>query len=112
MNTPKRYSGVAVFCAFVGGAVAGGLAGILFATKSGQEVRWDLEDYAREKQRYLLMKAKNARAALDDAIERCMILLSKHEPGEEIPNTSGEAPRTPDKGHENADDSGSRLDGK
>ena len=26
--------------------------------KSGQEVRWDLEDYAKKKQKELLLKAK------------------------------------------------------
>ena len=80
MHTHKRYSGLAVFCAFLGGAVAGALAGILLTTKSGQEVRWDLEDYAREKQRYLLRQAQKARAMLDDAIERGKTFLSKHEP--------------------------------
>jgi len=96
MGTPKRYSGLAVFCAFVGGAAAGALAGILFSTKSGLEVRWDLEDYAREKQRYLLRKAKKARAALDDAIERGKTFLSKQAPirkqdaEEETPNAGRE----------------------
>jgi len=80
MDTHKRYSGLAVFFAFLGGAVDGALAGILLTTKSGQEVRWDLEDYAREKQGYLLRQAKKARAALDDAIERGKTFLSKHEP--------------------------------
>jgi gas vesicle protein len=80
MDTHKGYSGLAVFCAFLGGAVAGALAGVLLTTRSGQEVRWDLEDYAREKQRYLLRQAKKARAALDDAIDRGKTFLSKHEP--------------------------------
>lgn len=81
MDTHKRHSGPAVFCAFLGGAVVGALAGILLTTKSGQEVRWDLEDYAREKQGYLLRQAKKARAALDDVIERVKTFCSqKHEP--------------------------------
>jgi gas vesicle protein len=49
-NTRNSYSGVAVSFAFLGGFLAGALAGILLTNKSGQEVRWDLEDYAREKQ--------------------------------------------------------------
>lgn len=60
--------------------MAGALAGILLTTKSGQEVRWDLEDYARARQRYLLRKAKKARAALDDAIERGKTFLLRHKP--------------------------------
>jgi hypothetical protein len=79
MDRHKGYSGLAVFCAFLGGAMAGALAGILLTTKSGQEVRWDLEDYAREKQRYLLRKTKKARAALNDAIERGKTFLSRYE---------------------------------
>jgi gas vesicle protein len=62
---------------FLGGAVAGALAGILLTTKSGQEVRWDLEDYAREKQQYLLRKAKKARAELGDVIQRGKTFISK-----------------------------------
>jgi hypothetical protein len=60
--------------------VAGALAGILLTTKSGQEVRWDLEDYAREKQQYLLRKAKKARAELGDAIQRSKTFISKQWP--------------------------------
>ena len=81
MDTQKgRYSGQAVCFAFLGGALAGALAGILLTRKSGQEVRWDLEDYAKKKQKELLLKAKNVRAALDDAIERGKKLISKKEP--------------------------------
>ena len=59
MDTQKdRYSGQAVCFAFLGGALAGALAGILLTRKSGQEVRWDLEDYAKKKQKELLLKAK------------------------------------------------------
>ena len=56
-NTKSCYSGLAEFFAFLSGAVAGALAGILLTTKSGQEVRWDVEDNVREKQQYLLRKA-------------------------------------------------------
>jgi gas vesicle protein len=74
-NQNGRYSGQVVFFAFLGGAVAGALAGILLATKSGQETRWELEDYAKKKQRDLIKKAKEVRAALDDAIERAKTLI-------------------------------------
>ena len=80
INKKDRYSGLAVFCAFLGGTVAGAVAGILLTPKSGQEVRSDLEDYAREKKRYLIRKAKKARASLDDAIEKGKTLLSEYAP--------------------------------
>ena len=76
-NTKGCYSALAVSFAFLGGAVAGALAGILLTTKSGQEVRWDLEDYAREKQEYLLRKAKKARAELGDVIQRGKTFISQ-----------------------------------
>ena len=60
--------------------MAGALAGILLTTKSGQEVRWDLEDFARKKQKALLAKTKHVRAALDVAIERGKKLITKKEP--------------------------------
>jgi gas vesicle protein len=79
-STKGCYSGLAVSLAFLGGAVAGALAGILLTTKSGQEVRWDLEDYAREKQQYLLRKAEKVRAELGDAIQRGKTFISKQVP--------------------------------
>lgn len=80
-NTKGCYSGLAVSLAFLRGAVAGALAGILLTTKSGQEVRWDLEDYAREKQQYLLRQAKKARTELGAAIQRGTTFISKQWPG-------------------------------
>jgi hypothetical protein len=79
-NTRNSYSGVAVSFAFLGGFLAGALAGILLTNKSGQEVRWDLEDYAREKQQYLLTKAKKARAEVGAAIQRGKTFISKQWP--------------------------------
>lgn len=55
---------------FWGGAIAGGIAGILFAPKSGEETRRELKGYARKTEEELIEKAKEARAALDDVIER------------------------------------------
>lgn len=59
-----------VMLAFFGGALAGVIAGILFAPKSGEETRRELKGYARRTEEDLIEKAKEARAALDDAIER------------------------------------------
>jgi gas vesicle protein len=65
-----KYSGTALLLTFVGGAVVGAIAGILLTDRSGQETRWELEDFARKKQQDLIKKAKEVRAALDDVIER------------------------------------------
>ncbi|HEX6532475.1 MAG TPA: YtxH domain-containing protein [Nitrospira sp.] len=60
----------ALFFAFLGGAAAGALAGILFAPKAGEQTRRELKAYARKTEEDLIEKAKEARAALDEAIER------------------------------------------
>jgi len=63
-------SGQAVALAFLGGAVAGVIAGLLLAPKSGEESRGTLKGYARKGEEDILERAKEARAALDEAIER------------------------------------------
>jgi len=50
--------------------VAGVVAGLLLAPKSGEETRRALKGYARKAEEEVLEKAKEARAALDEAIER------------------------------------------
>ena len=69
-NQHARCSGQAVLFAFLGGAVAGAIAGILFAPKSGAETRRELKDFARKTEEEVIEKAKEARAALDEVIER------------------------------------------
>ena len=69
-NQHARCSGAALCLAFLGGAVAGALAGILFAPKAGEQTRQELKGYARKTEEDLLEKAKEAREALDEAIER------------------------------------------
>jgi gas vesicle protein len=59
-----------VLLAFLGGAVAGAVAGILFAPKSGEETRRALQGYAKRAEEEVIEKAKEARAVLDDTIER------------------------------------------
>ena len=63
-------SGQAVALAFIGGAVVGVVAGLLLAPKSGEESRRVLKGYARKAEEEFLEKAKEARAALDETIER------------------------------------------
>jgi len=65
-----RCSSQAVALAFLGGALVGADAGILLAPKSGEETRRELRGYARKAEEEVLEKAKEARAALDESIER------------------------------------------
>ena len=50
--------------------MAGVVAGLLLTPKSGEETRRDLKGYARRAEEEILEKAKEARAALDETIER------------------------------------------
>ncbi len=56
--------------AFLGGAIVGAIAGILLAPKSGAETRRAIKSYADETEEEIIEKAKQARAALDETIER------------------------------------------
>lgn len=69
-NYEAKCSAQAVALAFLGGAVAGVVAGLLLAPKSGEETRRDLRNYARRAEEEVLEKAKEARAALDQTIEK------------------------------------------
>jgi gas vesicle protein len=69
-NQENKCSAQTVALAFLGGAVAGVVAGILLAPKSGEETRRDLKRYARRAEEEVLEKAKEARAALDETIVR------------------------------------------
>jgi gas vesicle protein len=68
-NRETKCSGQAVALAFIGGAVAGVVAGLLLAPKSGEETRRALKGYARRTEEEVLEKAKKAQAALDQTIE-------------------------------------------
>ncbi|WP_455387855.1 YtxH domain-containing protein [Petrachloros mirabilis] len=65
-----KCSGSAVALAFLSGAIAGVVAGVLLAPKSGEETRRELKEYARRTEEEVIEKAKEARAALDEVIER------------------------------------------
>lgn len=69
-NQETKCSGQAVVLAFLGGAVAGVVASLLLAPKSGEATRRALKGYARRAEEEVLEKAKEARAALDETIER------------------------------------------
>ncbi|MBI3356035.1 MAG: YtxH domain-containing protein [Nitrospirae bacterium] len=69
-NQNANCSAQAVALAFLGGALAGAIAGILFAPKSGEETRRELKGFARKTEEDVIEKAKEVRAALDETIER------------------------------------------
>lgn len=69
-NQETDGSAQAVALAFLGGAVAGIMVGLLLAPKSGKETGRDLRGYARRAEEEIIEKAKEARTALDDTIER------------------------------------------
>lgn len=66
----SRSSPETVFLAFLGGAIGGMIAGILLAPKSGEETRRVLKGHAQRTEEEIIEKAKEARAALDEVIER------------------------------------------
>jgi gas vesicle protein len=76
-NQENKCSAQTVALAFLGGAVAGVVAGILLAPKSGEETRRDLKGYARRAEEEVLEKAKEARAALDETIERGKLFMAE-----------------------------------
>jgi gas vesicle protein len=69
-NQDARCSPETVVLAFLGGAIGGMMAGILLAPKSGEETRREISGYARRTEEEIIEKAKEARAALDEVIER------------------------------------------
>jgi gas vesicle protein len=69
-NRETQYSAPAVVLALLGGAVVGVVAGLLFAPKSGEEARRALKGYARKTEEEVLERAKEARTALDETIDR------------------------------------------
>ena len=63
-------SGLAVALAFLGGAMMGIMTGFLLASRSGEDTRREIKGYARKKEDEVIEKAKEARAALDEVINR------------------------------------------
>lgn len=69
-NQDAKCSPESVILAFLGGALAGVVTGILLAPKSGEETRRAMKGYARKTEEEVIEKAKEARAALDEIIEQ------------------------------------------
>ena len=88
-NQNVRYSGRVLFITFLGGAVVGAIAGILLTDKSGQETRWELEDYAKKKLQDLIKAGKEVRSVLDDVIERSKTFMTNRQTDVEAAMTTG-----------------------
>jgi gas vesicle protein len=76
-NQNARCSGQALGLAFLSGAIAGAVVGILLAPKSGQETRRALKGYAKKAEEEVIEKATEARAILDEAIERGKYVMAE-----------------------------------
>ena len=88
-NRETQCSGPAVVLAFLGGAMAGVVAGLLLAPKSGEETRRAVREYARKAEEEVLEKAKEARAALDEVIERGKHFIAEKTADAEAPVKTG-----------------------
>lgn len=66
----------AVTLMFLGGAVLGAVAGLLFAPKSGQAIRKDIKDYAGKVKGEVVDVAQRTKAGIEAAVEKGRALLS------------------------------------
>lgn len=69
-NQDVKCSPETVLLVFLGGVVGGMMAGLFLAPSSGEETRRQVGGYARRTEEEIIEKAKEARAALDEVIER------------------------------------------
>jgi gas vesicle protein len=67
----------ALTLAFLGGVIAGAVTGILLAPRSGEDTRRRLSRHARKAEEEVIEKAKEARVALDEMIERGQHFLAE-----------------------------------
>ncbi len=85
----SKRSAQAMALAFLGGAIAGAVAGILLAPRSGEETRRELSRYARKAEEEVIEKANEARAVLDEVIERGKHFMSEKRADVEAAVTAG-----------------------
>ena len=69
--------------------MAGAIVGLLLAPKPGEETRGALKGYARQAEENLLEKAKEARVALDETIERGKRFVAEKAAGAEVAAKAG-----------------------
>ena len=63
---------------FIGGAVLGAVAGILFAPKSGKETRKEVKHYATKVKKDVAVTAQRTKAGIEVALEKGRALLAEH----------------------------------
>jgi gas vesicle protein len=88
-NQDSKCSAPAMALAFLGGALAGAVAGILLAPRSGEETRRELSRYARKAEEDVIEKAHEARAVLDEVIERGQHFMAEKRANVEAAVTAG-----------------------
>jgi len=62
---------------FVGGAVLGAVAGILFTPKSGEETRNEIKDYASKVKGGVVDAAQRTKAGIEAALEKGHTMLAE-----------------------------------
>ena len=62
---------------FIGGAVLGAVAGMLYAPKSGEETRKEIKDYASKVKNEVVDAAQRTKAGIEAAMEKGRALLSE-----------------------------------
>ena len=63
---------------FIGGAVLGAAAGILFAPKSGKETRKEVKHYATKVKKDVAVTTQRTKAGIEAALEKGRALLAEH----------------------------------
>ncbi len=62
---------------FIGGAVLGAVAGILFAPKSGKDMRREFKHYATKVKKDVAVTAQRTKAGIEAALEKGRALLAE-----------------------------------
>ncbi|TLY26136.1 MAG: YtxH domain-containing protein [Nitrospirae bacterium] len=67
----------AITLLFIGGAVLGSVAGLLFAPKSGKETRKEIKHYAMKVKKDVASTALRTKAGIEAALEKGRALLAE-----------------------------------
>jgi gas vesicle protein len=77
MENTGNSAGKTIALMFVGGAVLGAAAGLLFAPRSGEETREEVKSYATKVKEDVVHVAHRTKAGIEAAIEKGRALLSE-----------------------------------
>ena len=77
MGENTTSSAKAVTVLFIGGAVLGAAAGMLFAPKSGKETRKEVKRYAMKVKKDVASTAQRTKAGVEAALEKGRALLTE-----------------------------------